>query len=69
MALVGLLNYKTDHSFYYDAIEHYIEHCPDVRLLINAKKTQKMVLSFSRTYAVYDYIFINNSPIEHVANF
>ena len=69
MALVGLLNYKTDHSFYYDAIEHYLEQCRDVNLLINAKKTQEMVLSFSRTYAVYDYLFINNSPIEHVANF
>ena len=69
MALVGLLNNKTDHYFYYDAIEHYLEQCRDVNLLINAKKTQEMVLSFSRTYAVYDYLFINNSPIEHVANF
>ena len=47
MALVRLLNYKTDHSFYYDAIEHYIEQCRDVNLLIDAKKTQEMVLSFS----------------------
>ena len=28
-----------------------------------------MVLSFSKTYDVYDYLFINNRPIEHVANF
>ena len=27
------------------------------------------VLSFSRTFAVYDYLFINNTPIEHVASF
>ena len=69
MALAALLNYKTDHSFFYDAIEHYLEQCRDVNLLINAKKTREMVLSFSRTYAVYDYLFINNSPIEHAGNF
>ena len=49
MALVGLLNYKTDHSFYYDAIEHYIEQCRDVNLLINAKKTQEIKVTFSNT--------------------
>ena len=27
MALVGLLNYKTGHSFYYDDIEHILEQC------------------------------------------
>ena len=53
MALVRLLNYKTDHSFYYDAIEHYIEQCRDVNLLINAKKTQEMVLSFSSPFYVF----------------
>ena len=40
MALVALLNYKTDHSFFYDAIKHYLEQCRDVNLLINAKKTR-----------------------------
>ena len=60
--LVGLLNYKTDHSFYYDAIEHYLDQCPDVHLLINTKKTQEMVLSFRRTIAVCDYLLIF-SPI------
>ena len=34
MALVGLLNYKTDHSFYYDAIEHYIEQCRDRKSVV-----------------------------------
>ena len=64
MAIVGLLNFKADNEFYFDAVEQFSEQCRSVNLLINAKKTKEMVLSFSRTYAIYDYLFINSQPIE-----
>ena len=38
-------------------------------IYLSMLRKHKMVLSFSRTYAVYDYLFINNSPIEHAGNF
>jgi hypothetical protein len=69
MAIIGLLDFKTDASFYCDAIEEVLERCKSVNLLINAKKTKEMVLSFSRTHAIYDYLFINGSPIEKVEHF
>ena len=70
MALVGLLNYKTDHSFYYDTIELYIDQCRDeMSVYLSMLWNTSDVVSFSRKDAVYDYLFINNSPIEHVANF
>ena len=45
VALVGLSNYNTDH--YYDAMEHHLEQRRYVNLLINAQKTQEIVLSFN----------------------
>ena len=58
MAIVGLLNFKTDLSFYFDSVDNFLEQCHSVNLLIYAKKTKRMVLSFSRSYAIYDYLFI-----------
>ena len=69
MAIVGLLNFKADNEFYFDAVEQFSEQCRSVNLLINAKKTKEMVLSFSRTYAIYDYLFINSQPIEKAEHF
>ena len=58
MAIVGVLNFKTYSSFYFDAVDHFLEQCHSVNLLINTKKTEEMVLSFSRSYAIYDYLFL-----------
>ena len=69
MAIVGLLNFKTDSSFYFDAVDNFLEQCHSVNLLINAKKTKEMVLSFSRSYAIYDYLFIAGQPIDKVDHF
>ena len=69
MAIVGLLDFKTDSSFYFDAIEGFLDKCKSVNLLINAKKTKEMVVSFSRTFGIYDYLFIDGSPIEKVEHF
>ena len=69
MAIIGLLDFKTAASFYFDAIVDVLEKCKSVNLLINAKKTKEMVLSVSRTHAIYDYLFINGSPIEKVEHF
>ena len=69
MAIVGLLDFKTDASFYFDTVDNFLEKCRSVNLLINAKKTKEMVLSFSRTFAIYDYLFINGSVIDKVEHF
>ena len=69
MAIVGLLDFKADASFYFDTADNFLEKCRSVNLLINAKKTKEMVLSFSRTFAIYDYLFINGSVIDKVEHF
>ena len=50
MVIVELLNIKTD-SY---AVEIFFEHCHSVNILIKAKKTKEMVLSFGRSYVIYD---------------
>ena len=37
--------------------------------LIHANKTKEMDVNFSRTYAIFGYIFISGNPNEHVASF
>ena len=71
MAIVGLLSFKDpDTSFpFFDAVQTFVDQCASVNLLINASKTKEMVVNFSRTYAIYDYIFISGNPIERVSSF
>ena len=54
---------------FFDAVQHFVDQCASVNLLINASKTKGMVVNFSRTYATCDYIFISGNPIERVASF
>ena len=58
MAIVGLLNFKTDLSIYFDVVDNFLEQCRSVNLLINAQKTKEMALSFSRSYAIYMIICV-----------
>ena len=59
MAIVGLLDFKTDaSSFYFDTVDNFWENGRSVNLLINAKKTKEMVLSFSRTFATLDTLIL-----------
>ena len=69
MAIVGLLDFKTDASFYFDTVDNFLEKGHSVNLLINAKKTKEMILSFSRTFAIDNYLFINDSVIDKVEHF
>ena len=71
MAIVGLLNFKDpDTSFpFFDAVQTFVEQCDSVNLLINSTKTKEMVVNFSRTCGIYDYIFIKENPIERVGTF
>lgn len=58
MAGVGPLTYKTDNSFYFDAMEFFFTHqCNSVNLIMNSKKTKERLLSFSKTCAGYDNSF------------
>ena len=61
MAIVGLLNFKDSDTSYhfFDAIKAFVDQCALVNLLINASKTKGMVVNFSKSCAIYDYIFIN----------
>ena len=52
-----------------DAIEGFLDKCKSVNLLINAKKTKEMVVSFSRIFGIYVYLFIDECPIEKVGHF
>ena len=52
MAIVGLLDFKTDASFSFDTVDNFLEKCRSINLLINAKKTKEMILSFSRPFAI-----------------
>ena len=68
MAIVGFLNFK-DHSTsypYFESVQNFVEQCASVNLFINSTKTKEMVVGFSRTYDIYDYLFINGNPIERV---
>ena len=61
MVVVGLLNIKDSDTLYpfFDVIQTLLEQCASVSLLINASKTKGMVMNFSKSCVVYDYIFIN----------
>ena len=61
MVMVGLLNFKDPDTLYpfFDAIQTFVDQCTLVNLLINASKTKEMVVNFSQSCAMYDYIFIN----------
>ena len=64
MALIVLLNFqKEDSSFYFNAVNFFVNQCKSVNLLINASKTKEMVVSFSRLYGIYDHLFIDNNVI------
>ena len=70
MALIVLLNFqKEDSNFYFNAVDTFLNQCKSVNLLINASKTKEMVVSFSRSYGIYDYLFIDNNVIEKVEDF
>ena len=71
MAIVGFLNFKDPSTSYpyFESVQNFVEQCASVNLLINSTKTKEMVVSFSRTYSIYDYLFINGSPIERVDTF
>lgn len=47
-------------------IEHLIDQCNSVNLGVNSKNTKERVLSFSKTYAVCDHIFIAGTLIDEV---
>ena len=64
MALIVLLNFqKEDSNFYFNDVNTFLNQCKSVNLLINASKTKEMVVSFSRSYGIYDYLFIDNNVI------
>ena len=59
MAIVDLLDFKTDASFYFDTVDNFLEK----------GRSKEMILSFSRTFAIDNYLFINNSVIDKVEHF
>ena len=68
LAIVRLLNFKDPDisQRYFDSIQHFTEQCASVNLILNTVRT---VVNFSKTCAIYDYVFINGNPIEKVESF
>ena len=71
MAIVGLLNFKDPDvsQKYFDSVQLFTEQCASVNLILNTVKTKEMVVNFSKSCAIYDYVFINGNPIEKVESF
>ena len=46
-----------------------VSRCKAANLTINAEKTKEMVVSFSRTHSVCDYVFIDGKLIDKVDDF
>ena len=63
--IVGFLNFKAPSTSYpyFKSIQNFVEQCASVNLFINSTKNMEMVVSFGRTYGIYDYLFINGSRI------
>ena len=57
--MVGLLSFKDPDTSYpfFDAVQTLVDQSASVNLLINVSKKKYMVKDFSRTYAIYHYIF------------
>ena len=71
MALIGLLDFKSknDPNDYFDAVDSFVSKCKAANLIINADKTKEMIVSFSRTHSVCDYVFIDGKLIDKVDDF
>ena len=71
MGVVGFLNfnYPSTSYPYFESVQSFIEQCASFNLFINSTKCKEMLVSFSGTYGVYDYLFISGSPIELLDTF
>ena len=53
----------------FDSVQLLTEQCASLSLILNTVKTKEMVVNFSKSCAIYDYVFINGNPIEKVESF
>lgn len=71
MAIVVLLKYSDSELSepYFDSVWNFVDKCASVNIILNTVKTREMVVSFSKSKAIHDYVFTNGNPTEKVSSF
>ena len=69
MATVGLLDFKTDASFYFDTVDNILEKCCSNNLLNHAIKDLREGSEFQKSVSYQLLLFINGSVIDKVEHF
>ena len=68
MAPIEPLDCKSN-TDYFDDVDNFVSKCNDANLINNADKRKEMIVSFSRTHSVCDYVFIDGKLIEKINDF